>query len=94
MLIFGGGGGRAPLFRGVTCDLRCPFSNLSELFQSKVICENFVQRIFKALFAKKPSCAHRAEATPAGRLKKFLRWKLRIVICNNLSEKNFCTMHF
>ena len=31
-------------FRGVgaTCDLQSPFSTLSELFQSKVICENLV----------------------------------------------------
>ena len=28
---------------GVTCVLRCPFSNLAELFQSKVMCENLVQ---------------------------------------------------
>ena len=36
------GGGQKPPFRGVTCDLRCPSSNLAELFQSKVMCENFV----------------------------------------------------
>ena len=29
--------GQKPLIRGVTCDLRCPFWNLSELFQSKVV---------------------------------------------------------
>ena len=28
---------------GVTCDLRCPFSNLAELFQSKVMCDNLVR---------------------------------------------------
>ena len=36
-------GGRSPLLRGVTCDLRCPSSNLAELFQSKVMCENLVR---------------------------------------------------
>ena len=36
------GGGRNPLLVGVTCDLRCQFSNLVELFQSKVICGNLV----------------------------------------------------
>ena len=29
--------------RGVTCDLQCPFSNLAQLFQSKVICVNLVR---------------------------------------------------
>ena len=38
-LIFGGGGGK----RGVTYDLRCPFTNLPELFQAKVMCENLVR---------------------------------------------------
>ena len=38
----GGGGGQKPPIRGVTRDLRCPFSNLAELFQSKVMCENLV----------------------------------------------------
>ena len=44
MLILQGMGAEAPYLwgGGVTCDLRCPFSNLSELFQSKVICENLV----------------------------------------------------
>ena len=44
MLIFfgGGGGGRSPLLGGLTFDLRCPFSNSDELFQSKVMCENLV----------------------------------------------------
>ena len=46
MLIFGGGGGggfsRSNLLGGIKCDLRCPFSNLAELFQSKVMCENLV----------------------------------------------------
>ena len=37
------GGGRSPLLGGVTRDLWCPFSNLAELFQSKVMCENLVQ---------------------------------------------------
>ena len=36
-------GRQKPPVRGVTCDLRCPFSNLAELFQSKVICENLVR---------------------------------------------------
>ena len=38
-------GGRSPLEGGggVKCDLRCLFSNLAELFQSKVMCENLVQ---------------------------------------------------
>ena len=27
---------------GATCDLRCPFSKLAKLFQSKVMCENLV----------------------------------------------------
>ena len=35
--------GRNPLLRGVTCDLQCPFSNLAEIFQSEVLCENLVQ---------------------------------------------------
>ena len=35
LYLVGGGG-------GVTCDLHCSFSNLSELFQSKVIYENLV----------------------------------------------------
>ena len=35
--------GQKPTIRGVTCDLRCPFSNLAELFQSKVMCEILVQ---------------------------------------------------
>ena len=39
----GGGGGRSPLLGGVTCDLPCPFLNSDELFQSKVMCENFVR---------------------------------------------------
>ena len=49
MLIFRGGGGgerereRSPLLDGVTCALRCPFSNTVKLFQSKVMCENLVQ---------------------------------------------------
>ena len=42
MLIFRGVWGQKPPIRGVTCDLRCPFSNLSELFQSTVMCENLV----------------------------------------------------
>ena len=36
-------GGRNPLLGGVTCDLRCPSSNLAELFHSKVMCENLVR---------------------------------------------------
>ena len=36
------GGGEKPLLGGVTFDLRCPFSNSDELFQSKVMCENLV----------------------------------------------------
>ena len=38
----GGGGGQKSPISGVTCDLRYPFSNLAELFQSKVMCENLV----------------------------------------------------
>ena len=38
-----GVGGRSPLLGGVTCDLRYPFSNSDELFQSKVMCENLVR---------------------------------------------------
>ena len=44
MLIFGVA--KEPLLErggGVTCDLRCPFTNLPELFQSKVISENLVR---------------------------------------------------
>ena len=33
-------GGRNPLLWRVTFDLRCPFPNSDELFQSKVMCEN------------------------------------------------------
>ena len=40
--IFRGGGGQRRPIRGVTFDLRCPFSNLGELFQSKVMSENLV----------------------------------------------------
>ena len=36
-------GGRSPLLEGVTCDLRCPPSNLAKLFQSKVMFENLVR---------------------------------------------------
>ena len=36
------GWGQKPPVRGVTCDLRCPFSKVFELFQSKVMCENLV----------------------------------------------------
>ena len=36
-------GGQKPPIRVVTCDLRCPFSNLAELFQSKVMYENLVR---------------------------------------------------
>ena len=43
MLISRGVGGRSPLLEGVTCDLRCPFSYIAELFQSKVMCENLVR---------------------------------------------------
>ena len=41
----GGGGGVAeePLLGGVTCDLQCPFTNLHELLQSKVMCENLIR---------------------------------------------------
>ena len=44
MLIFrwGGGGQKSPI-SGVTCDLRCPFPNLAELFQPKVTCKNLVR---------------------------------------------------
>ena len=43
VLIFKGWGvGQKLPIRGVTCDLQCPFSNLSEVFQSKVMCENVV----------------------------------------------------
>ena len=36
-------GGQKPPIRGVTCDLWSPSSNLAELFQSKVMCENLVR---------------------------------------------------
>ena len=41
----GGGGEQKPPIRGggVTCDLRCPSSNLAEIFQSKAMCENLVR---------------------------------------------------
>ena len=35
-------GGQKPPIRGVTFDLWCLFSNLDELFESKVMCENLV----------------------------------------------------
>ena len=43
--------GQKPPIRGDTCDLRRPFSNLAELFQSKVMCENLVRigRAFQEL---------------------------------------------
>ena len=31
--------GQKPPMRGVACDLQCPFSDLAELFQSKVMCK-------------------------------------------------------
>ena len=34
------GRGQKPPIRGGTCDLQCPFSNLADLLQSKVMCEN------------------------------------------------------
>ena len=34
--------GQKPPIRGVESDLQCPFSDLAELFQSKVICVNLV----------------------------------------------------
>ena len=36
-------GEKPPWWGGGTFDLRCPFSNADELFQSKVMCENLVQ---------------------------------------------------
>ena len=33
----GDGGGQNPPIRGATCDLQCPFSNLAELFQPKIM---------------------------------------------------------
>ena len=42
-VIGAGGWDRNPLLEGVTFDLWYPFSNSAELFQSKVMCENFVQ---------------------------------------------------
>ena len=53
--------------------------HLQQLFSVK----NFVQRIFKALFVKKPNFAVRAEAKPVERSKKIFLQKLCIVICNN-----------
>ena len=38
-----GGGGEESFIRGDTFDLRCPFSNSDELFESKVMCENLVR---------------------------------------------------
>ena len=35
--------GQKPPIRGVACDLQCPFLDLAELFQSKVICVNLVR---------------------------------------------------
>ena len=35
--------GQKPPIRGVAYDLQCPFSDLAELFQSKVICVNLVR---------------------------------------------------
>ena len=35
--------GQKPPIRGVACDLQCPFSDLAEIFHSKVICVNLVQ---------------------------------------------------
>ena len=35
--------GQKPPIRGVACHLQCPFSDLAELFQSKVICVNLVR---------------------------------------------------
>ena len=41
--IFEFSGGQKPSIRGVTCDLRSPFSNLAELFQPKVMYEDLVR---------------------------------------------------
>ena len=57
------------------------------IFNNFCLKKNFVQRIFKALFVKKPNYAIRTEATPFGWSKKSLRQKLRIVICNNFCLK-------
>ena len=35
--------GQKPPIRGVASDLQCPFSDLAELFQAKVICVNLVR---------------------------------------------------
>ena len=35
--------GQKPPIRGTACDLQCPFLDLAELFQSKVICVNLVR---------------------------------------------------
>ena len=35
--------GQKPPIGGVASDLQCPFSDLAELFQSKVICVNLVR---------------------------------------------------
>ena len=35
--------GKKPPIRGVASDLQCPFSDLAELFQAKVICVNLVR---------------------------------------------------
>ena len=44
LILRGGGEAEDPPIRGggVTCDLRCPFSNLAKLCLSKVMCENLV----------------------------------------------------
>ena len=43
--------GQKPPIGGVASDLQCPFSDLAELFQSKVICVNLVRigRVFQEL---------------------------------------------
>ena len=49
-------GGHKPPIRGVTYDLRCPFSNLAELFQSKVI---YVKIWFGLVEPFKSYCVHK-----------------------------------
>ena len=64
--------------------------HLQQLFFCK---KNFVQRIFKALFVKKPNFAVRAEAKPMELSKRILRQKLCIVICNNFCLEKIVVQH-
>ena len=58
--------GQKPPIRGVTCDLRYPFSNLGELFHSKIMCENLVQIDWAFQELSCPQTFFQGEKPPSG----------------------------